>query len=81
MSEYREHDLSGYDCWCGTRVEMVCPECEDDVEGKVGCWRCSGEGWVECDEPEMYDGPTGLLIIHRDTEPERTGMQEWCGHG
>jgi hypothetical protein len=61
-TEGRIHVETGYSCWCNPTVEMICPQCGDD--DKQGCWRCAGRGWVDCDDPERYDGAVGLLVIH-----------------
>lgn len=67
----REHVTTGYKCWCHPRFEMVCPECGDEPdEVKASCWRCGGQGTIECEDPEAYDGPFGILVIHNDPNDE-----------
>jgi len=63
------HVTTGYSCWCQPRVEQICPECEDTREHKAGCWKCAGKGWIECPNPDIYDGTVGLLIVHNEAMP------------
>lgn len=65
-----EHTTDGYTCWCGPQVEQVCPECGGEGgEVKCECWRCAGDGMIPCSDPDAYDGPFGLLVIHNDVLP------------
>lgn len=60
------HEDTGTHCWCSPRVLMLCPAC-DEVEGEQGapgCWQCGGEGRVVCPDPDGYDGPHGLIVVH-----------------
>jgi hypothetical protein len=58
----REHDETSPDCWCRPSVLQICPECNDDLPE---CWRCDGNGTIPCDNPAHYDGPHGLIYVHR----------------
>lgn len=61
----REHVTAGLVCWCAPTYRVVCPECEDDGPD-AGCWRCHGEGAVECVDPDGYESPNALIVVHRD---------------
>lgn len=64
----RPHDTDGLACWCGPRVEQSCPACDGDTSS---CYRCRGMGWVECEAPDVYDGASGLHIIHNRAPDDR----------
>lgn len=66
------HANEGFTCWCQPTVLQLCPECDDvpGPRGRPGCWRCDGEGKVPCEDPERYDGPHGLIIVHNINRPD-----------
>lgn len=63
------------DCWCGPRIEQACPECEDLLAPPPDCYRCGGEGWIVCTDPQGYDGDFALLVTHVDSLPEFDGQR------
>lgn len=60
------HEDTGTRCWCAPRVYMLCPECDDVARPRrrPDCWRCGGAGRLLCPDPETYDGPYGLIVVH-----------------
>jgi hypothetical protein len=61
------HVTRGFLCWCQPSVLEICAECDEHEDGKdPDCWRCGGDGTVPCADPDSYDGPHGLIILHRD---------------
>jgi hypothetical protein len=56
-----EHAIEGVTCWCDPHVYQICEQCDGDG---VSCWQCDGLGRGRCPDPEHYDGPHGLIIVH-----------------
>lgn len=64
-----KHESTGVSCWCKPHVIQVCPECNDDNELKLGCWKCAAKGWIKA-----WTGDKGIptIVIHfrKDAEKE-----------
>ncbi len=57
LSDKREHDTDGLDCWCRPTYYRIC-----DCDG--GCWRC--RDWrdeLSREDTEFCHDP--LLVVHR----------------